>query len=140
MHCIRLANGLLRRVFESVHTSVKVRARFLQVTSRARNLLHGFEAQNGSLQRQNSMTSALCTVLEQSSLSNCESDNTSISVDSDMHRPRQNSSFEGCPPGQSVRDTTSCPLLRSESDQSIEIMASRRVPSLELPDMPDKAT
>ena len=85
------------------------------------------------------MTSALCTVLEQSSLSNCESDNTSISVDSDMHRPRQKSSFESFPHDQFVRDTTSCPLFRSESDQSIEIMASRRVPSLELPDMPDKA-
>ena len=119
---------------------MKVRARFLQVTSRARNLLHGFEAQNGSLQRQDSMTSALCTVLEQSSLSNCESDNTSISVDSNTHRPRQKSSSESSPPGQSVRDTTSCPLFRSESDQSIEIMTSRRLPSLEWPDMPDKVT
>lgn len=86
------------------------------------------------------MTSALCTVLEQSSLSNCESDNTSISVDSDMHRPRQKTSFESFHPDQALRDTTSCPLFRSGSDQSIEIMDSRRLPSLELPDLPDKTT
>lgn len=108
-----------------------------QVTSRARNLLHGFEARNGSLQRQDSMTSALCTVLEQSSISNCESDHTSISVDWDMHALRQKSCFESSHPGQLIRDTTSCPLLRSDSDQSLEVVVSRRVPSLELP---DKAT
>lgn len=127
-------------VSEPVRYIARFRARLLQVTSRARSLLHGCEAQIRSLQRENSMTSALCTVLEQSSLSNCESDNTSISVDSDMHRPRQKKSFESSHPGEAMRDTTSCPLFRSESDQSIEIMDSRRVPSLDLPDLPDKTT
>lgn len=109
----------------------------VEVTSRARNLLYRFEGQNGSLQQQDSMTSALCTVLEQSSLSHCDSDNTSISLDWDMHAPRQKSCFESSHPGQLLRDTTSCPLLRSDSEQSIEVVVSRRVPSLELP---NKAT
>lgn len=84
------------------------------------------------------MEAALCTVLELSTLSNCDSDNTTISVDSDMHTTRPKSSFESRRPDQSVSDTTSCPLPRSSSDQSVEIMASRRLPSLELPI--DKAT
>ena len=117
----------------AIHSVEFVNA-LLQVTSRARNLLYGFEAQSGSLQKQDSMTSALCTVLEQSSLSNCDSDNTSINVDWDLNPPSQKSCFESSHPGQLIRDTTSCPLLRSDSEQSIEVVVSRRVPSLELPD------
>ena len=115
------------------------KARFLQVTSRALNRLHEFESQNGSLQRDGSMTAALCTVLELSTLSNCDSDNTTVSIDSDMQTTtRPKSPVESPRPDQSVRDTTSCPLPRSASDQSMEIMASRRLPSMELPS--DKAT
>lgn len=101
----------------------------LQVTSRALQRLHRSEPDSGSMERHDSMTSALCTVLELSSLSNCESDVTSVSVDSDVNMSRPRNSFESSRLAQPVKETTSCPLPRCESDVSMELMASRRSPT-----------
>lgn len=97
----------------------------VEVTSRALHRLHRFQPQSGTMERQNSMTSALCTVLELSCLSNCESGNTTVSVDSAMNMARPRTSFESARPFQPAVATNSCPLPRCGSDLSLEMLGTR---------------
>lgn len=107
------------------------RTRLLQVTSRALHRLHRSGPETGVMERHDSMTSALCTVLELSSLSTCESDNTSVTVDSDANMARPRTSFESSRPLQPGLDRNSCPLPRRSSDLSLGFVATRRTPPSE---------
>lgn len=103
----------------------------VEVTSRALHRLHRSGPENGVMERHDSMTSALCTVLELSSLSNCESDNTSVTVDSDANMARTRTSFESSRPLQPGLDRNSCPLPRLSSDMSLDFVTARRTPPSE---------
>lgn len=103
----------------------------MQVTSRALHRLHRSGPESGAMERHDSMTSALCTVLELSSLSTCESDNTSVTVDSDVNMARPRTSFESSRPLQRALDRNSCPLPRHSFDMSLEIVTARQTPPSE---------
>lgn len=105
--------------------------RLLQVTSRALHRLHRSGPECGAIERHDSMTTALCTVLELSSLSNCESDNTTVTVESDVSMARPRTSFDSAQPLLPASGTNSCPLPRCSSDMSLDLMTARQLDSLE---------
>lgn len=72
-----------------------------------------------------SATSDLCTVLEQSSLSHCESENSTATVESGVNlseRKRCRDSRQES--SRRSLETHSCPLPRCDSDISLEVCAS----------------
>lgn len=86
--------------------------------------LQNLVSKDHSLERRPSATSDLCTVLELSSLSNCDSELSSATVESGVNlSTERDTSGRGRLAYQQEMQAHSCPLPRCESDNSLDVSA-----------------